>query len=539
MAEIDGKGSLDRIGHQDHSASREYRIFGPPGTGKTTSLNEQISRAVARYGNNSVLVTSFSKATAAELMSRDMSIAADRIGTLHSVCFRALGKPAIAEAHVAGWNRDNPRMGITPVSSRNRLDGEDLIQEEEDGTSHDGDALLQQMNRCRGIMLERAAWPWATRNFASKWERYKSENRLLDFCDLIETASHDVPVAPNMPAVIVADEAQDLNRMQLTLIRRWSNRANYLVLAGDDDQTVYGWTGASPEAILGVDIPEDHKIFLTQSRRVPRAVHAVSERLIHQVNRRQEKTYLPRPAAGEVHRLTQADYRSPEYEILKTVERHLKQGKSIMFLASCSYMLLPLLAVLRKHGIPFHNPYRRSSGFWNPLRSGSRHSATRRILALLAVRPGPGKHHPLWDGVDLTLWWPWLRTKGVLKTDYAEALSLLLQGETVTLASLEGVFEPGAFVSLRVALENGPLALLEWWRIRLAEEFGKRVVFPADVVRLRGTQTLRAVPQIVVGTIHSVKGGQADVVYLFPHLSSAGDTQYQQSGKPRDSVVRV
>jgi len=43
----------------------------------------------------------------------------------------------------------------------------------------------------------------------------------------------------------------------------------------------------------------------------------------------------------------------------------------------------------------------------------------------------------------------------------------------------------------------------------------------------------------VVGTIHSVKGGQADVVYLFPDLSQAGDAQYQRAGEPRDSVIRV
>jgi superfamily I DNA/RNA helicase len=46
-------------------------------------------------------------------------------------------------------------------------------------------------------------------------------------------------------------------------------------------------------------------------------------------------------------------------------------------------------------------------------------------------------------------------------------------------------------------------------------------------------------PRVVVGTIHSVKGGEADVVYLFPDLSRAGDAQYQRMGPPRDSVVRL
>jgi superfamily I DNA/RNA helicase len=39
--------------------------------------------------------------------------------------------------------------------------------------------------------------------------------------------------------------------------------------------------------------------------------------------------------------------------------------------------------------------------------------------------------------------------------------------------------------------------------------------------------------------LHSVKGAQADVVYLFPDLSQAADAQYQQHGSPRDSVIRV
>ncbi|MCE5308667.1 MAG: ATP-binding domain-containing protein [Acidobacteriales bacterium] len=42
----------------------------------------------------------------------------------------------------------------------------------------------------------------------------------------------------------------------------------------------------------------------------------------------------------------------------------------------------------------------------------------------------------------------------------------------------------------------------------------------------------------MVGTIHSVKGGQADVVYLFPDLSQAGDAHYAHGGASRDSVIR-
>jgi superfamily I DNA/RNA helicase len=507
---------LDGIGLRDHSVTAEYRIFGPPGTGKTTNLARQIRRAVDRFGVSSVLVTSFSKATAAELTGRDTPIDLDRIGTLHSHCFHALGKPAIAEVHVDDWNLKYPHLKITPVSRQVRLDSEDGT--DNDGQARHGDHLLQQLNRYRGMMLGPENWPAVVRDFASKWKPYKTANRLLDFCDLIEISLRELAAAPHHPSVLVVDEAQDLNRMQLTLIRSWSECARYLVLAGDDDQTIYAWAGASPDAILDPEIPDDHKVFLKESIRVPRSVHALAERLICQVSRRQQKAYCPRPADGEVVRLSQAGYRSPEYRILKTTERHLEQGKQIMFLASCSYMLRPIVTVLRKNGIPFHNPHRKSNGFWNPLRAGSRESAANRLLALSTGHPGFGDGHHTWRFSDLTLWTEWLR-HDVLLAGAAEVIALQPQHRDVRHEFLETVLAPAALGGLLASLRESPDALFNWWKDRLAPEFRKRLRFPSDIAALRGPQALRRTPQVVVGTIHSVKGGQADVVYLFPDLS--------------------
>jgi superfamily I DNA/RNA helicase len=73
----------------------------------------------------------------------------------------------------------------------------------------------------------------------------------------------------------------------------------------------------------------------------------------------------------------------------------------------------------------------------------------------------------------------------------------------------------------------------------LAPEFRKRVSFPAHIAARRRGHALVDEPRVIVGTIHSVKGGEADIVYLFPDLSKAGDAQYQQRGTPRDSVIRL
>jgi superfamily I DNA/RNA helicase len=535
--ETNATGTLQDIGQLDHSVTSEYRIFGPPGTGKTTNLTRQIRRAVERFGQDSVLVTSFSRTAAAELAGRDLPLSPDRIGTLHSHCFHALGCPPIAECNVDDWNKDNPHLQITPKKKQGRLDGEEATDDDGAEREKSGDDYLEQLNRWRGMMVPPGGWPAVVREFAVKWQQYKDAHGLLDFCDLIDVALRDVPLAPKNPSVIFVDEAQDLNRMQLRLIRKWGERANYFIIAADDDQTIYSFTGATPDAVLDPDIPEDHKIILKQSYRVPRAIHARAVGWIQQVTRRQEKAYLPRPFEGELNRLSGGTYKSPEYYILKTALQHLEQGKSVMFLATCGYMLQPIVQVLRKNAVPFHNPYRRSNGFWNPLRMG-RGSSANRVLSLLVAHPDFGESGRAWTCGDLALWAEWLHSEGVIKRGAKKKLPNLTPADTATIQTLDEMFEPSALEALLKTFDGDYRELLDWWRWRLNATVFKRAQFPADIAAIRGPQALLDVPRAVVGTIHSVKGGEADVVYLFPDLSGEGDAAYQQSGAPRDSVIR-
>lgn len=531
----DATGALESIGRCDHGATNEYRLFGPPGTGKTSGLADHVKRAAKEYGSDKLLVTSFSRTAAAELADRYLPINHDRIGTLHSFCWHTLGGPKIAEGHVAAWNRRNPGTTLTPANRQGRLDGEQ--PGEDDDTRRAGDLMLQGLNRCRGQMLGPESWPPRVRDFAAKWEEYKRAEEILDFCDLIDRCLRDVAVAPGAPAVILADEAQDLNRMQLTLLRKWGRCAEYFVIALDDDQTIYSFTGASPDAVLEAVIPQDHIVILEQSHRVPHALHQFADKLIHRVSRRQEKVYRPRPAAGAVHRIS-GGYKSPDYAILSSAVKHLEQGKTVMFLAACSYMLQPLIQVLRKHAIPFHNPYRRSNGHWNPLRLGKGSAATR-ILALLVAHPDyGGERHP-WTYGDLARWCEWLRPTGILKTNAADLLRQADGKQTVPPEQLTEIFDDSVVASLLAIFDGNCRALLDWWRNRVTPSFRNRIQFPAEIAARLGPQGLIETPQVIVGTIHSVKGGEADVVYLFPDLSPAGDAQYQIPGPPRDSMIRV
>jgi superfamily I DNA/RNA helicase len=387
------------------------------------------------------------------------------------------------------------------------------------------------------MMLPEETWPTALRQFAAKWKPYKISIGALDFCDLIQTALHEISFAPKRPDVIFTDEAQDLNPMQLKLVRRWGDHAQYFIIAADDDQTIYSWCGATPDAVSDPPIPDDHKITLKQTYRIPRSIHTCADWLIRQVSRREEKTYEARPDDGLLMRLSHGGYKSPEYWILKALMQHIEKDQTVMLLSSCSYMLHPVIAALRKWGIPFHNPFRKSNGFWNPLRSGKRGSSVNRLLALLAGSKCDNRCFR-WTHRDLKLWTEWLKLDGSVRL---EAKALIDETEAslpVTVERLAQLFRPDALHSLLTACED-PRQLTDWWCRRVAPTFHSRVQFASAVVSARGSHALRDKPHVTVGTIHSVKGGEADVVFLFPDLSSAGNAAYQRPGPTRDSVIRL
>jgi len=80
------------------------------------------------------------------------------------------------------------------------------------------------------------------------------------------------------------------------------------------------------------------------------------------------------------------------------------------------------------------------------------------------------------------------------------------------------------------ARDGGNRALLDWWRTRVNADVRDRLQFAAQSLQSWAASAAGHAPG-GVGTIHSVKGGQADVVYLFPDLSRAGDAQYNRAAR--------
>lgn len=514
-------------------------------TGKTTFLTGSIRNTALLRGVDNVVVASFTVTAAAELQGRGLPLPKSQIGTLHSLAYRELDRPPVADEQIDDWNTSHPALALTRTGRRAAAD-DGAAPTEATGGSSEGDQLAADLDSLRARMVPRDQWPVRVADFADSWDDWKRANGLIDFTDMIEMAYHDVHAAPGRPDVGFFDEVQDFTPLELALIRKWGQHMERMVLAGDDDQSIYGFKGASPDAFLNPAIPDSDKIVLSQSWRVPASVHRAAEHWIRQLSHREEKVYSPRDEEGLVRQIRE-HYMQP-LQLADRIEDALAstttdadgttRPATVMVLASCAYMLDPIKHELRARGLPFHNPYRRTRGDWNPLKpaAAGQTSSKDRLIAYLRLdeRPDTGLGadlHRLWTGGDVKAWAHVIKKQGIFIRGAAAAIDGLPEREL-------GFDEIAALFADEVELEQAVTPDLGWFERNLLAASRAPMTFPIEVARKRGARALVDEPRIVLGTIHSVKGGQSDCVFLIPDLSARGSDEWRRTGAPADGVRR-
>jgi ATP-dependent DNA helicase UvrD/PcrA len=123
------------------------------------------------------------------------------------------------------------------------------------------------------------------------YERYEARKREqgdMDFEDLLERAielfddEHATAEFRERYLAFTVDEYQDVNLLQQTLLDRWLGARDDLCVVGDDYQSIYGFTGATPEYLLGVParFPHAAVIRLEENYRSTPQVLELANRLV-------------------------------------------------------------------------------------------------------------------------------------------------------------------------------------------------------------------------------------------------------------------
>jgi len=367
-------------------STQVIRLFGGPGSGKTTALLDRVERLLTEEDVDvrDVLVVSYTRAAAAEIRER----LADRldtnprtlrgnVSTMHAKAYDLLNlsrgdvvgesdKEEFCddygiefEGEYEGSRRRSARstaLGNKVISTsqwlqRTNRDVADWYDvpfqwdEEQVRLPPDLDERAQTGNKYTPTWSsddDRLDIPEAIR----AWRNWKGTNDLVGFADMLER----VRQRSLLPSVdyLVIDEFQDITTLQYSVYEEWRQHMTRVLIAGDDDQVVYAWQGADPDLLL--DEPVDEDVVLPNSYRLPsRILNVVNEEVEH-IDKRQDKDLEPRTEGGSVEAMRDRSMLDVTREVRRTVE---ETDQTVMVLFRARYQLFQFIEEFIDQGIPF------------------------------------------------------------------------------------------------------------------------------------------------------------------------------------------
>jgi DNA helicase-2/ATP-dependent DNA helicase PcrA len=279
-------------------------ILAGAGTGKTRTITHRIAYGVHTgvYVPEQVLAVTFTARAAGELRGR---LAALEVGgvqarTFHAAAMRQLRyfAPRVLGGPMPGLVENKLRL-VASAASRSRLTTDraslrDLASEIEWAkttlaTPEDYPA------RARAAGREPPFEPAAVAAVYASYESAKQRDGVLDFEDLLLVTAYTLEEHREVAREVrhqyrhfVVDEYQDVNPLQQRLLDAWLGGRADVCVVGDPNQTIYSFTGADPDYLLGFAdrYPDSAVVRLERDYRSTPQVVGLANRLIGQAPRR-------------------------------------------------------------------------------------------------------------------------------------------------------------------------------------------------------------------------------------------------------------
>jgi len=348
-------------------------VLAGAGSGKTRVITHKIGHLIhSGLSASEIAAITFTNKAAAEMRERAKGLIGRQAQDTLICTFHALG--------VRMLRQDGQALGLKPQFSI--LDSDDVGSLLKDcGGSTDAATVRQwqwaiSLWKNQGLNAERALARAASEQDVSlarimaRYEERLSAYQAVDFDDLIglplkllrDHESVRQRWQTRLGHVLV-DEYQDTNATQYELLKLLVGSRARLTAVGDDDQSIYGWRGATLDNLkrLPQDFPQLRVIKLEQNYRSTSAILRAANHVIGPNPKLFPKTLFSELGEGEPVRVLDCDNEDHEVERIVARIQSLRAGdgqrhrewKDFAVLYRANHQAKPFEKALRKAQIPY------------------------------------------------------------------------------------------------------------------------------------------------------------------------------------------
>ena len=335
------ESQLQAINHMDGPAL----ILAVPGSGKTTVLLARINNLINKgVSPDNILAMTFSRSQAFDMKKRYTELYGDssiEFSTIHAFAYGIIR---------SFYNKD-----VELIESNKKYNKYQIVQHIYSRTRHRkmNDEQLEAFFRVSSLLKNTLMDYEDYKNMYSsaftgfekvynEYEKFKHERNLIDFDDMLLIAlkilqdnKHALKYLQDKFRYIQIDEGQDTSYVQFRIIRLISEPENNLFIVSDDDQSIYGFRGASARELLNFKnyYPDAKLYYMQNNYRSTDSIVQVSNKLIQNNENRYDKSIKSVMSKGETININKVKNTSSQTKhVIESALKDIENGESVAIL---------------------------------------------------------------------------------------------------------------------------------------------------------------------------------------------------------------
>jgi len=342
-------------------------ILAVPGSGKTTVLVARLGYMILCRGINpeNILSITYTTAAAKDMSSRFAKIFGVELAkrlqfqTINSLCYDIIGYYAFKKETTA-YKIDSVKR--TDILKQLLIESLKSFPVESDYVEAKTAITIIKNNMLSAEEIK--ALDTNIPDFLSFYKKYLSkmiESKIMDFDDQMDYSLRILKKYPDILGYyqekyqyICVDEAQDTSKLQHKLIRLLSDKYNNIFMVGDEDQSIYRFRGAYPQALMNFrnDYVNPFILYMERNYRSTQEIVDTAHKFIEKNIKRHPKHMVADRGHGEKIVHIPVKNRIDQYEFLLKELQQKHEHTAILYRDNeCA---IPLIDLLLRNNIMYY-----------------------------------------------------------------------------------------------------------------------------------------------------------------------------------------